>query len=249
MSLLLNTQGIVLHTVNYSETSVVARIFTRQLGSRSYLVKGVNATRSRTKRNLLQPLSYLDLTVYDNHRQQLQYIKEMQPARQLTNCATDSAKTSVMFFMNEVLYKTLRSEEPNPQLFDYVVQQMEQLDGTCGPIGNLPILFLLRLSHYLGIEPLDNHSLHEPRFNIKEGRFLAPPSGCVAPQELIYYVDATTSLHLHYFCDAARHDQPCPILPAAERRPLTDLLLAYYQFHLPEFKNFKSIEVLHQVLS
>lgn len=247
--MLLNTQGIVLHTVNYSETSVVVKIFTRQLGERSYLVKGVNKVGSRTKRNLLQPLSYLELTVYDNRRQQLQYIKEMQPARQLINCATNSVKTSVMFFMNEVLYKTVKSEDPNPQLFDYVVQQMEQLNDTTEALGNFPIIFLLRLSHHLGIEPLDNYSMHEPRFNIKEGRFLAPPSHYTEPQDLSYYIDEDTSIRLHHFCEAARHNQVCPILGSRDRVALTDLLLKYYQFHLPEFKNFKSADVLHQVLN
>lgn len=247
--MLLNTQGIVLHTVNYSETSVVAKIFTRQLGERSYLVKGVNKARSRTKRNLLQPLSYLDMTVYDNNRRQLQYIKEMQPARQLTRCVTDSAKTSILFFMNEVLYKTIKEEEPNPQLFDYVVRQMEHLDATNEPLGNYPILFLLRLSRYLGIEPRNNYSRQEPCFQLHEGRFLAPPTRWTDPRDLDYYLEEGVSVVLHHFLEAAYCDTPCPILGAEKRRALTDTLVQYYRVHLPDFFNLKSADILHTVLN
>ena len=53
--MLLSTPGLVLHTTPYAETSVVAKVFTRQLGVRSYIIKGVRggSSRSRVKQNLL----------------------------------------------------------------------------------------------------------------------------------------------------------------------------------------------------
>lgn len=247
--MLLNTHGIVLHTVDYSETSVVAKIFTRQLGERSYLVKGVNKARSRTKRNLLQPLSYLNMTVYENNRRQLQYIKEMQLARHLTDCATDSVKTSILFFMNEVLYKTIKEEEPNPQLFDYVVQQMEHLNATVEPLGNYPIIFLLRLTRYLGIEPRNNYSRMEPCFHLRDGCFLSPPTHWTNPCERDYYLEESISAVLHHFQNAARNDVPYPVLGVEKRRALTDLLVKYYRIHLPDFPPLRSTEILHTVLN
>ncbi|MDY5969812.1 MAG: DNA repair protein RecO [Bacteroidales bacterium] len=246
----LNTQGLVLHTTNYSETSVVAKIFTRQLGERSYLVKGVRGGRSKAKRNLLQPMSYLEMTVYDNRRAQLQYIKEMQPARPMNGCATNSVKTALLFFMNEVLYKTVREEEPNPCLFDFLVGQMETLDQTDEPLGDFPVMFLLRLALYLGIEPLDNYSRMEPLFQMREGRFLAPPQVVHAdPGNLDYYLAYDDSLCLHSYLDSLRNGIPRPLLPSAIRRQMTSIMLQYYAIHLPGFKEIRSIEVLHQILA
>ncbi len=54
--MLLSTPGLVLHTTPYGESSVVAKVFTRQLGVRSYIIKGVRNGRSRVKQNLMQPL-------------------------------------------------------------------------------------------------------------------------------------------------------------------------------------------------
>ncbi len=249
--MLLNTQGLVLRTTNYSETSVVAKIFTRHLGGRSYLIKGVNKAKSRTKRNLLQPLSYLELTVYDNNRRQLQYIKEMQPALHPVNCATDSIKTTLLFFMNEVLYKALPDEQPNPALFDFGVLQIEFLEECEDSLAHYPAFFLLQLAQHLGIAPLDNYSPREPHFNIKEGRFMPSPSFATEATDLRYYVSVAASKQLHLLCGMAQGEvRPVVLsLPAADRRALMDLLLQYYQYHLPEFRHFKSIEVLHQVLN
>ncbi len=248
--MLLNTQGLVLRTTNYSETSVVVKIFTRQLGGRSYLIKGVNKTKSRTKRNLLQPLSCLDLTVYDNNRQQLQYVKEMQPALLLLRCVTDNVKTTLLFFMNEVLYKALPDEQPNPSLFDFVVQQLSFLEQCDISLSHYPAWFLLQLSLYLGIAPLDNYSVREPHFNIKEGRFVAPPSFATGSDDVRYYTTALAGQQLHHLCQMVQYSEnPLPMLSASDRCAQTDLLLQYYQYHLPEFRHFKSIEILHQILN
>jgi valyl-tRNA synthetase len=50
--MLLSTPGLVLHTTPYSESSVVVKVFTRQLGVRSYIIKGVRGRGGRVKRKL-----------------------------------------------------------------------------------------------------------------------------------------------------------------------------------------------------
>ena len=122
----LSTEALVLHTTNYSETSVIAKIFTRQLGVRSYMLKGVRKGGGKVKQNLLQPLSYLDLVVYNNPKNQINYMKEVAPHRGsdvwgAASPAEEMTRHALRFFMTEVLYKTLREEEPMPELFDYVV--------------------------------------------------------------------------------------------------------------------------------
>ncbi|MBR4176526.1 MAG: recombination protein O N-terminal domain-containing protein, partial [Bacteroidales bacterium] len=75
--MILTTQGLVLHTTKYGETSIIAKVFTRELGLCSYIIKGIRSSSGRTKQNLMQPLSHLEMTVYNNPKKQLQYIKEM----------------------------------------------------------------------------------------------------------------------------------------------------------------------------
>ncbi len=256
--MLRNTQGLVLHTTKYAESSIIAKIFTRELGLRSYIVKGIRSASGRNKQNLLQPLSHLDMTVYDNPKKQLQYIKEMHPAT-YHNMASDSVKMALVFFMDEVLYKSLREEEPNPQLFDYVVEQLDELAPQADKApamtppqrhNTLPIRFLLHTSRYLGIEPLDNYSIHEPLFNLKEGRFQAPPSAYAAATNpnIHYFLDAHASSTLHYCLAGVHGHDNMPILTAPQRKNTLTNLLDYYQVHLTDFKRFQSHEVLHAVL-
>ena len=74
------TRGIVLHTVKYSETSVIAKIYTERFGLVSYIIKGVRSVKSKTKASLLRPLTLLEMEVANRENKQLQFIKEFRRA-------------------------------------------------------------------------------------------------------------------------------------------------------------------------
>lgn len=233
----------MLHITQYAETSVIAKIFTRQLGVRSYILKGVRKGGSRTKQNLLQPLSYLDLVVYNNPKTQLNYLKEIAPHGGQKPVVSDDMSdeaihNALRFFMTELLYKTLREEEPMPELFDYVVDSA-QFNGDGQTLSHQPILFLLTVSRHLGIEPLDNYSQREPLFDQQGGRF------CFAGENTL---NQSTSQLLHYYLQAVNSGGPIPLTTLSQRTELINRLLEYFQLHLAEFRNFKSHEILHTVL-
>lgn len=234
----LSTPGLVLHTTAYSETSVIAKIFTRQLGVRSYIIKGVRKGGSRTKQNLLQPLSYLDLVVYNNPKTNINYLKEIGPHAGRDAADSEPVRNALRFFMTEVLYKTLREEEPMPELFDYVAG-CAQFQMPAQELASYPIRFLLTVSRHLGIEPLDNYSSREPLFDIAGGRY------CFTGDNTL---PSGQSQLLHCYLEAEHEDSPIPLATLSQRTELINRLLEYYQLHLAEFRNFKSHEILHTVL-
>lgn len=234
--MLLSTPGLVLHTTNFSESSVIVKVFTRALGVRSYIIKGARTSRSRTKMNLLQPLSYLDLVVYNSAKSNINYIKEMRPAEPFPNLTASPLCTSVVFFMDELLYKVLREEEPYPALFDHTVQCLRQMEFSGSVTPSFPIHYLLVTAHHIGISPLDNYSPRTPYFSLEEGQFVAHAATPL--------LDAQQSQLLHQYLKGAEGS-----VPLSERREIINLLIKHFQIHLADFKHFNSHEVLHAVLA
>ncbi len=60
------TKGIVLRTIKYGETSVIASIFTELFGIQSYIVNGVRTQSKTSKAHFFQPSSMLEMEVYHN---------------------------------------------------------------------------------------------------------------------------------------------------------------------------------------
>ena len=245
----LTTQGLVLHTTKYGETSIIAKVFTRELGLCSYIIKGVRSSKGKAKQNLLQPLSHLEMTVYNNSKRQLQYIREMRPATHYNNIQNNGVKMALLFFMDEVLYKSLKEEEENRELFDYVIEELYHIDSE-EQTSAAPISFLINTAHHLGIEPMDNYSLQEPLFNLKEGRFQAAPSTYTTATNpnAAYFLDKASSSHIHSYLSYSMNHGPQPQLTALQRSTTLNNLLEYYHIHLSDFHNFTSHEVLHSVL-
>ena len=236
--MLLSTPGLVLHTTPYAETSVVAKVFTRQLGVRSYIIKGVRSRTGRTKQNLLQPLTSLDMVVYDNHHSDLNYIREMTARR--PQQPTDQVAIALRMFMTEVLYRALKEHEPMQDLWDYVSDELQEVeDSNASGRSNVPIKFMLDVAGLLGIAPLDNYSQRTPYFSLQEGRYLSSADETSLPPRL--------SMLLHMYLATSGNNQPSASLK--DRTDIINSMIAYYQLHLSGFHNFSSHEILHTVLN
>jgi len=253
------TKGIVFHSVKYSETSVIVKIYTELFGIQSYLFKGVHSPKSKTRPGLFQPMTLLDLVVYHKEKQSLQHAREVHLARPYHTLPFDIRKSSVALFMNELVYKTIREEEANPDLFVFLWNTCILLDDTADPVSAFPLFFALRFCHYLGIFPLSNHSNQFTIFNLREGVFQA------AIPDHQNYLDPENSKLLHTMLEvcggnpedhetlpgyaAMLYADPFIRLKAETRNRLLETLLLYYRLHLPGFKGLQSHHILHDVMA
>ena len=58
------TNGIVLHSIKYSDSATIVTMYTRQFGRVSYMVNAVNKKKSVYRASFLHPLSILELDVF-----------------------------------------------------------------------------------------------------------------------------------------------------------------------------------------
>lgn len=243
-----STKGIVLKTVNYSETSVIATVYTAQLGRQTYMINGVRSTKkSRTKAALLQPLTLLDMVVYHRMNKNLQRIKEIKLAQTFVSIPFDLVKSTIALFITELLYKTVKEEEANPLLFDFLYQFIVHLDTTKEAVGNIPLLFLVQLSSHLGFFPFLNFDTQSSPpltiFDLQEGVFVSQ-----TPNHE-HYLALPHSQHLATLLQLATAQQHYLLLSKLNRRFLLQALITYYRFHVEGFTKMKSVHILEEVLA
>ncbi len=236
------TQGIVFQTTLYSESSIIAKVFTREWGLRSYIIKRGKSAKSRHRSNLLEPLSCLDMVVYNNNKKTIQYVKELKPIYLWKDIPFNSVKISLLFFMNEFLYKTIREEECNCALFDYITDCLQILDEQKSRLSDFPILFLLKASEFMGIQPLNNYDHENTFFNLQEGRF--QPNSIFANTDALLHSDISFLLWQYLVCNQNGY----PITSLESRNQLLRALLEYYKIHIGYFSDFQSHYILHDIL-
>ncbi len=241
--MLVKTKGIVLKTINYSETSVVAKIYTEQFGLKAYLIHGVRKRKAKTKANSLQGLSLLDMEVYNRENKDLQHIKELKNAYIFLNLPYDIRKSSIALFLNELIYNSIQEEEPNASLFHYLFNAIQLLDLTEDHFSSFHLHFAVQLSKYLGFGPADNSFKKEALFDLADGKFHS------AVSQGLYQLNPEESLFF-YRASALSFEQ-FKLFQANKslRKTMLDHILHYYKIHVPNFKELQSHEVLQTVLA
>ena len=144
------TRGIVFKTTDYGESSVIVQIFTEKFGLQSYIINGVKKPKAKISQNMLQPLHLLDMVVYHKNTGSVQRIAELKNSPVLQTIPYDVIKSCLAIFLNEVLYKAVRQQSADENLFDFVFSAVEWLDHQTAGLANFHLLFLMQLTRYLG---------------------------------------------------------------------------------------------------
>ena len=239
--MLYKTRGIVLKATNYSESSVVVQVFTEKFGLQSYIVNGARKPKAKIGMTILQPLHLLDMVVYHRGNTSLQRISEARQRPPFQTIPYDIAKSAVVLFLNEILYKCLRQQSADEPLFDYVFNAVSWLDTLEKMPPNFHLLFLLKLSRYLGFLPVLPKN-GQPFFDLKDGVFCRN----LPPHSLVLQHPHTGQLADLLACSFDRLDSLT--ISLADRRFLLTKLIDFYRLHVDNMGEIKSHGVLEEVL-
>ena len=239
--MLTKTQAIVLHSIKYGETRLIVDMFTRSHGRLSFIVNIPKSAKAKVKKQLFQPLTLLEIEADIRQKVQLQKLKDMRLAVPFLSIPFHPHKLAISLFVAEFLYYALRSEQRNELLYDYLENSFLWLDGQDGHFANFHLVFLMRLSRFLGFYPNLDDYVAGDYFELRESVFLSLPPvhhDFLYPEEagkvqLMMRMDYPT---MHLFR-----------LSHQERNRLLEVSLTYYRLHLPDFPEMKSVSVLQEL--
>ncbi len=239
--MLVKTEAIVLHAFKYGETRLIVDLFTREAGRLSFIVPLPKTAKSKLKKQYFQPMTLLEVECDLRQRVQLQKLKDARLLTAYTTIPFSPEKLAISLFCAEFLYHALRSEQQNEPLFSYVTDSMLWLDMATAGFANFHLTFLMRLSRFLGFYPnLDDYTegcifdLRAATFStqVPLHRDFLPPNEAKVIQQLMRMSFPT----MHLFR-----------LSHQDRGNITEVLLHYYQLHIPQFPELKSLGVLQQL--
>lgn len=236
-----HTRGIVLHTIKYSESSIIAKIYTEVLGLQTYMVRGIRSKSSKTKMALFQSLNLLELVADHKPNKAINNLKEVRSAHAYQSIPMNMVKRSFVFFIAELLVKSIREETTNQPLFDWLFKALTWLDLSEGQPVNFHLVFMMQLSRFLGFYPKNPMGDKALFFDLQEGLF------CGEMPRHPNYTNTSITQHLLLLHEAGFENSRRLTLSNTERQALLDAMITYYKNHLPGFGTMKSLDVLRSL--
>lgn len=235
------TKAIVLSALKYGDTSLIVKAFTASDGIKSYILKGVlSSKKGKLKSAYFQPLTQLEIVANHRNKGTLETLREAKVFYHYQTLYANMAKNAMTLFLAELLGNSIREEERNDELFQFLQASLQWLDMH-NEIGNFHLVFMLSLSKYLGFYP-DIYQIDKPYFDLVEGEFTSSESlNPMLKGENIYYFK--TFLGINF--DAVHTIK----MNKSNRQELLKSLILYFELHLQGFRKPRSLAVLNEVFN
>lgn len=242
--MLTSTPAIVLRATRYGDSRLICDVLTRSFGRLSVAcAAGATSAAGRRRRQLLQPMSQVELAVDMRPQARVQRLTEVRRLYAYAMLTADARKLAIALFLAEVLAGITRCETEGGRMFDYVQKSLAWLD--CCPaergFANFHLAFLMRLAPFLGIRPDTRGYRTGDSFDMAAACYTAAPrtrTEAVPPADAarINTLVRMNYANMHLFR-----------MTRDERNRCTDYILRYYRQHIPDLPEPRSLAVVQQL--
>lgn len=238
---MIESKAIVLQQLKYSETSLIVKIYTQKEGLLSFIIKGIRGKKGKLRTAQFQTLNLIDINYKQGQKSQLRHIVDLKISEPFTELLFDPIKRSIAIFLAELIQQSIKEEEPNQELYEFLHNSIHWLDLTQANCTHYHLLFMMKLTKYLGFPPLVIGHENDQYFDLQQGIFT---NSCPT--------------HTHYLendkLDAWKDLLSCKPEDINSlnfsnnlKRNMVQALMNYYKLHLINFKELNSHHILQMV--
>ncbi|MFC7666058.1 DNA repair protein RecO [Hymenobacter humi] len=167
-------------------------------------------------------------------------LSEFRCAEPFVSLPYEVQKSSVVLFLSEVVGRAVREEEQNEPLFNFLHDSILAFDQQKTGTENFALVFLLQLATYLG-------------FGISSGAELTDQVIMAGHAPTTMGTTGPPTLRLRefeiYFDELLRDPATSTIPNGRVRHELLNVIIRFYQLHVEQLGDIRSLDILSQVLA
>lgn len=231
------TEAIVLNTRKFGDSSMICSMYTKQYGRRNFLIKGYRSTKARNRHSYFQPMSIIDMVFYHKESRELQMVTESSNRYFFQSLQTDPVKITLGMVVIELFYNTVKEEEPNFPLFEFLGKVLVELDRRDKHLIHVFLHYLVQLSGYLGFFPSDlvENAAGRVHFDIRNG---------ILENGTLDDPGARAVLAFARMPLESCHEIP---LSQGDKHEVIKAMMEYYRVHVEGFKIPESLAVFQEI--
>lgn len=241
--MVVKTRAIVLRTTKFGDSQIIVDVLTEEQGRVSFMVRLSKSSKGKFRRQYFQPLTLLAIEYDYRQKANLQKMKDLMVYLPYCDIPFSPIKLPMSMFLAEFISLSTRNEQKDLPLFEFVLNSLLWLDGASGTFANFHIVFMLRMTLFLGFYPNLEDDEQLPYFDLQEGCFAAHAP--VHP----HFLGPEDALLLRKLMRIRYRTMHLYQMSRLERNRCVDLVLQYYRLHVPNFPDMKTLPVLKELFA
>ena len=224
-------EGILLHRISYSESSVIATFFTKKSGLKKFIFKG-----GKKKGPQLFPLSISELTYYGRLDSELLNLTAADPVL-AQSFQFSPVRSAIAFFIAELLLKCIKHEEQDEAFYNFIYSTIVELDKA-ESISQLPVNLMIEILDFLGIKPLVEEETSTV-FNLTSGTIGNNTEFRANTVDAPYVLEISKKL---------QNPSIKLSLSSEGRSGIIETIIDYLKLHIPGFSGLETYEIVKDVV-
>ncbi len=237
------TLGIVLTTIALNDHTQLVHLYTQTFGRITCRVPLVSRGRNASRlRNMMTPTMVLQMVLGGPSNKHIRTISEAQIVQSpymLSMMHPD--KTAQCIYIAELIEHTVREEEANSRLWDYLTGSLAVLENNDDRCANFHLIFTCGLIEHLGFSIDTEDYTPGSCFDLREGCFTNAP--ILHP----YYLNAESASWFCKLFESRYDDMHLLSFNHDQRNALLGMLIAFLKQQIPEMGELRSIEILQSL--
>ena len=215
----IKTHAFVLKTTIFKESSLIIRLFTREKGKSTYIVKAAMRQKSPSKA-IYQQLNEVEIDYSHHPKKQIHPVYSVKLVEDWENICKDLKKTVLCTSMLEIIDKSYDEEISDIETYDILKQVMSYFDSNSSNLNNAFYYFILHFLKNSGYNILDakKHPIIL-RFQQKNSNILND-------------LNSIFDLNLNEMHESEKN-------PKYEKLIMTRFMSELVRYHFPDVKSFK----------
>ena len=215
----IKTHAFVLKTTIFKESSLIIRLFTREKGKCTYIVKAAMRQKSPNKA-IYQQLNEVEIDYSHHPKKQIHPVYSVKLLEDWENICADLKKTVLCTSMLEIIDKSYDEEISDTETYDTLKQVMSYFDSNSSNLNNAFYYFILHFLKNSGYNILSakKHPIIQ--------RFQQKNSNILNDLNLIFDLDLN---EMH----KSENN------PKYEKKIMTRFMSELVRYHFPDVRSFK----------
>ena len=242
--MIVKSDAIVLRTVDYSESSIIATLFTKEKGKVAVIAKGARKPKNKFAAFLVVG-QLLEVVFYNKESRSVQTLSDVSYSEKLHTFRVDIEKMAIMMTTAEFANQVLHDNEVNMDLFNFLKRMLIWVDNQDVVPAQLFAYLQMRIAEYIGI------GIQYVDSDDSENGFLNISAGLLSPDKVDEHAERLTFAQFA-FMKKSLHSANASVLrivmDSNELKKLIQILDKYFIYHVEGMKPRRSDKIFAQLL-